>query len=128
MGNIKDTLKKEIEREFEKLEGMEEGSDKYKVTVDGITKLTDRLHEIEKHEVEMGFKYDQAEFDNDLKLQQQKSEKTDRVIKNGLTFLGIAVPSALTVWGTIKSIKFEETGTITTIMGRGFIQKLLPKK
>ena len=128
MDNIKDTLKAEIEREFEKLKELEEGTDTYKATVDGITKLIDRLHEIEKSESELDFKFNQAEFDNDMKYQQMKDDKKDRSIKNGLTIAGIVVPAALTVWGTIKSIKFEETGTITTIMGRGFIQKLLPKK
>lgn len=128
MNNIKETLNAEIEREMEKLKGLEEGSDKYKATVDGIAKLIDRAHELNKFESELGFKYDQTEFDNDLKIQQMKDEKKDRVVKNSLTIAGIVIPAALTVWGTIKSIKFEETGTITTIMGRGFIQKLLPKK
>lgn len=128
MSNIKDALNQEIEREFGKLKGLEEGTDEYKVVIDGITKLLDRLHDIDTFESELEFKYDQAEFDNDIKIQNQKAEQKDRAVKNGLTVAGIIVPAALTVWGTIKSIKFEQEGTITTIMGRGFIQKLLPKK
>ena len=59
---------------------------------------------------------------------QMEEEKKDRWIKNGLAAAGIIIPTLVTIWGTVKSIKFEETGTITTIMGRGFINKLLPKK
>ena len=29
---------------------------------------------------------------------------------------------------TLTSLKFEEEGTVTTIVGRGFVNKLLPKK
>ena len=57
-----------------------------------------------------------------------EDEKKDRKVKNILTGVSVIGGFALTVWGTCKSIKFEETGSFTTIMGRGFIQKLLPKK
>ena len=45
---IEEKLRTEIETEFEKLEGMEVGSDEYKTTVDGLTKLVDRAIEYEK--------------------------------------------------------------------------------
>ena len=55
-------------------------------------------------------------------------EKKDRLVKNIITAAGIVLPLVITVWGTKVSLKFEEEGTFTTIMGRGFINKLLPKK
>ena len=63
-----------------------------------------------------------------MRERQLQDEKKDRLVKNVLTLLGIAVPTVVTIWGTNKSLKFEETGSVTTIMGRGFINKLLPKK
>lgn len=107
----------EIARELEKLKEMEVGSDQYEATVNGITKLWDRALEHEK-----------TVIDEEIKLKQLEEDKRDHLIKNILAGAGIVIPVATTVWGTIKSIKFEETGTITTIMGRGFIQNLLPKK
>lgn len=118
--NIEALLKEEIQSEFETLKTVNMGSEEYKTAVDGLTKLVDRAIEIEKFNAERE--------DNDLKQEQMKDEKIDRWIKNGLTLAGIIVPTGLTVWGTLKSFKFEETGTITTMMGRGFINKLLPKK
>ena len=118
--NIETLLKEEIQSEFETLKTVNTGSEEYKATVDGLTKLVDRAIEIEKFNAERE--------DNDLKREQMKDEKIDRWVKNGLTFVSVAVPAALTVWGTYKTLKFEETGTITTMMGRGFINKLLPKK
>ena len=61
-------------------------------------------------------------------MQLAEDEKRDRRIKNGITIAGIVIPSLITIWGTIKSLNFEKEGTVTTIMGRGFINKLLPKK
>lgn len=74
------------------------------------------------------FKEEQTKIENELKMKEIKQNKIDKTVGHTLTMIGIAVPSILTIWGTIKSLKFEETGTVTTIMGRGFIQKLLPRK
>lgn len=128
MAKLETLLNEEIQEEFEELGKLDVGSDKYKTTVDGLTKLCDRAIEIEKFKSEQELKRDQQEADEILKAEQMKDERKDRIVKNSLTAAGIGIPALLTVWGTIKSIKFEETGTITTIMGRGFIQKLLPKK
>lgn len=122
--NIKTLLETEIENELNSLKDMEVGSDEYKTTVDGLTKLTEKVIEIEKTEIENREKV----IENDLRVKQMEDDRTDRFIKNCLTGVSIATGVGLTVWGTLKSLKFEETGTVTTIVGRGFINKLLPKK
>lgn len=121
---IKETLYKEIEDEFQVLSEIKVGTDEYKSSVDGLTKLLDRAIEIEKHEAEM--KEREAErIANDIKTAE---EQKDRVVKNYISAGGVVLPLLVTIWGTLKSFKFEQDGTITTIMGRGFINKLLPKK
>lgn len=125
---IETLLRDEIQNEFEDLKQMELGSETYKTTVDGLTKLVDRAIEMEKMESELQERIDNRETDNDLKLKQMKDEKTNRFVTNAIAIAGIVIPSLLTVWGTVKTLKFEEEGTVTTIMGRGFINKLLPKK
>lgn len=126
--SIKTLLEKEINDEFEELGKTAIGSEEYRTTVDGLAKLMDRAIELEKFDAERKDRLDHQEKEIELKQQQAEDEKKDRRIKNWLTAAGIIIPSGLTVWGTIKSIKFEQEGTITTIMGRGFINKLLPKK
>lgn len=126
--SVETLLNDEIREEFEELGKIEVGSDKYKTAVDGLTKLCDRAIELEKFKAEQELKKDQQDVDAELRAEQLKDERKDRVVKNCLTGAGIVIPAGLTVWGTLKSINFEKTGTITTIMGRGFIQKLLPKK
>lgn len=146
MDTIKELLNDEIESELEALSGFEKGSDEYKTTVDGVAKLFDRAIELEKIKVdaeakevsqrferekfdtEMREKKESRKFDEDHKLKQSKDEKTDSLFRNGIAIAGILIPSVITIWGTLKTLKFEEEGTVTTIMGRGFINKLLPKK
>ena len=126
--NLERVLCDEIQSEFEELKKLELGTDKYRTTVDGLTKLVDRKIELEKINIESQEKADTREFEENFKLKQMADEKKDRLIKNSVALFGIIAPIGLTVWGTLKSLKFEETGTVTTMMGRGFINKLLPKK
>lgn len=131
MATIETLLKQEIEDEFDGLGHIELGSNEYKTTVDGLTKLVDRAIELEKLNIEDEKRLEaqkDKEFENELKIKQMESERKDQKAKNYIAVAGIVVPVVVTVWGTLKSFKFEETGTVTTIMGRGFINKLLPKK
>jgi hypothetical protein len=125
---VEHLLDVEINDEFEVLSKMEKGSETYKATVDGLTKLIDRAIEIEKVQDERERSEQTRKDEEKFRQQQFESERKDRWIKNALTATGIIVPSVITIWGTLKSLKFEETGTITTAIGRGFINKLLPKK
>lgn len=146
---IETLLCEEIQSQLELLKGTDVNSEEYKKLVDGITRLTDKAVDLKKVSVEadetaqkMEFerekfelereKFEQEKAQNsadvELKIKQMEDSKKDRRIQNGIAIAGIAVPTFVTIWGTIKSIKFEQTGSITTIMGRGFINKLLPKK
>lgn len=117
---LRKTLNDEILDEFKQLEKFDPSVEEYKVTVDGLTKLLDREIEFEKLEIQSK--------ENELKLKQMDEDKKDRIVRNVLTGLGIVIPSLLTIWGTKASFKFEQEGIITTSMGKGFIQRLLPKK
>ena len=121
---IKKALCQEIEEEFQVLSEIKVGTDEYKASVDGLTKLLDRAIEIEKHEAEMK----EREAERIAKNIQTAEEQKDRVVKNYISAGGVVLPLLVTIWGTLKSFKFEKDGTVTTIMGRGFINKLLPKK
>lgn len=128
---IKEQLENEISSELDKLASMELGTDQYKNTVESISKLIDKQNEIDKIELERA-KQQLSEYVETNKINKQKEldeyNKKDQLIKNMISIGSIIIPVFVTVWGTYKTLKFEETGTVTTIMGRGFINKLLPKK
>lgn len=118
----------EINAEFDDLSKMALGTEEYKVTVDGLTKLMDRAIDMKKFDTEYAERIENQKMDNCFKQKQMDEERKDRLIKNGISIAGIVIPSLITIWGTVKSMEFEKEGTITTIIGRGFINKLLPKK
>ena len=142
----RELLESEISAEFKTLEDMELGSDEYKSVVDGLTKLIDRSINLDKLDIDKEEKIKDRESDSNYKVEQLNNDKSyrdsdiilrtqqmtndqrDRMITHAITAAGIIIPSLITIWGTIKTLKFEEQGTVTTIMGRGFINKLLPKK
>lgn len=124
---IENLLREEIESEFEELSKMELGSEAYRATVDGLTKLCDRAIELEKFNGELREKVNSRMNDTELREKEAKNDKTNKIVGHCINVAGIVLPLALTVWGTKASFKFEQDGTITTLMGRGFINKLLPK-
>ena len=126
--NIETLLREEIKSELEELKKMSLGTDEYRTTVDGIAKLADRAIEMERLDIESQDKAEVREIEAELKLKEMSEERKDRWINNGISVMSVLVPTVVTIWGTVKSIEFEKEGTITTIMGRGFINKLLPKK
>lgn len=115
--HVNDKLRAEIGRELDAIKEMEVGSEKHSAGVDHVTKLYDRLIEAERLE---GEGYDKAEA--------RKDEKVHRLIGYIIAGLGIGVPAFVNIWAFRKSMKFEETGTITSQAGREMFKRLFSKK
>jgi hypothetical protein len=133
--DIEYLLNEEIKNELDDLRAMEVGTDEHKKAVDDITRLMDRAIELEKiniQERDNSEKRKEAKaleaVEQDWKRLQMEEERKDRFVKNCVAVAGVVVPSVITIWGTLKSFEFEKEGTITTSIGRGFINKLIPKK
>ena len=109
-------LQVEIEEKFNNLAAMDVGSKEYAGAVDSVTKLVDRAIEIEK--------LDTSETQN---KDQMKEDRKSRLTKNCIDIGSIILPLAVTIWGAKASFKFEETGTITTGVGRKFMDKLIKR-
>ena len=126
--NIETLLYEEIESEFNKLSNLEPGTEQHKAAASTLTQLMDRAIEIEKVESDCKDKKETRESERALKVQQFNDDKKDRLIKNIIGIAGVVLPILVTIWGTKVSLQFEKDGTFTTIMGRGFVNKMLPKK
>lgn len=128
---IKDKLDTEIKSILDALHDVDFGTNEYKAGVEDVSKLIDKRNEIDKIELEM------AKQQLNKEIEQRKNEKEQElndynkkqdIIKHAISIGSIVIPVFVTVWGTYKTLKFEETGSVTTIMGRGFVNKLIPKK
>lgn len=125
---IEELLNEEIEAELGTLSKMTDvGSDSYKATVDGITKLTDRAIEFEKIKAAKAEAELKLKADAEQKQKELDDKKKDRIVNSVIAGAGIALPLGVTIWGACKSFEFEKEGSITTLIGRGFMNKLLKK-
>lgn len=111
--SIETMLHERIADDFDKLREMEVGSEEYKAAAATLNQFMDRAIEMEK-----------IGSEKDLKIQQMEDDKKDRLVRNIFTGVNVLGGIGLVIWGTNKTLKFEETGTITTSAGRKFIGKL----
>lgn len=125
---IEQLLHDEIVDELGGLNTLELGSDKYRVTTEGIVKLMDRAIEMDKLNKELDERQANRNEDLGLKYRQIDAEIRDRKIKNAITVVISGVGTIVTIWGTLKTLKFEEVGTVTTIAGRNFINNIFKRK
>lgn len=127
MNEIETLWDAEIKNELELLATRDIGTEESKAMIDGITKLMDKKIELMKFNADCLQKKDIHDLDQleyELKKQQLREEKRDRLIKNIMTGAGIVLPLFVTIWGTVVSLNFEKEGVVTTGAGRGFINKL----
>ena len=111
---IKTPLIEELHDELNELGKTTVGTDEYKITVDGVTKLADRIIEIEKIEAE-----------NRIKMEAQEDEKRDRRIKNGIAIGTFVGSIAVYVATYLTSMKYEDKGVIPTMeFGKNALNKL----
>ena len=126
--SIKTKLHIEIDEGFDKINEMEIGTDQHKAAVEEIVKLMDRAIELEKVENDTEDKKKTRENDKALRLKQMEDENKDRLVRNCLTGASILSGIGVTVWGALKSWKFEETGTFCSTMVKNHLSKFKLRK
>lgn len=117
-----------IVNELKNLKDTKGETDEYKATVECVTKLMDRSIEIKKLTFDQTDKLSRQVIDDKAKVKQYEEDRKDRLIKNCISIAGIVIPALITIWGTLKSLKFEQDGTVTSMAGRAFVSRLFPKK
>ena len=128
MMEINDLLEHEISVRMEQMDAISLKDKEYQTAVESVTKLIDRSIEFEKLRIDQDNHHETHDFEKKMKTEQAKDERKDSWIRNGIAVASVIIPTLVTIWGTKKSFEFEKEGTITTVMGRGFLNKLLPKK
>lgn len=113
----------EIKKQFEevislRLEEAKDLKSEDSYAVDDAVKLTDCLIEIKK-----------LESDEEAKKEEQKRQIQKERWQNGIAIAGIVIPSAISIYGICKTFKFDDAGgIISSTLGRGFLNKVIPKK
>lgn len=114
-------LKKQLEGEFtgrlEQLGAAELGTEEYKSATDSMTKMADRIIEIEKIEIERELKAQHQADEWTIKEQQLKSEKRDRAWRVIADVGKVVITTAAGLWVYVTSLKYEDKGIIPTTQG-----------
>lgn len=123
--SVKNVLSEEFHSELEELAKLKVGTDEYRIAVEGVTKLADRIIEIEKNEQEASIKEISRQDENELKAAQLEDEKRAQLIRNGIEGIKIVGGLGLAAWAFVASMNFEKEGTLTTEGGRNALRQLL---
>lgn len=111
---VENLILEEIEEINERLKGLDVTSKEYSILADRLDKLMAKSLEIGKVNIEAA-----------QKEQQMEDDRKDRKTRNVISVLGIAVPAGVSIWGALKSWKFDSNGgMITSDAGRHFISNL----
>lgn len=121
-------LELELDKDFDRLDELEVGTNEHTEASKVLIQLLDRKIEMDKSENDRRDKEETRKIETELKRQQMEDDRKDRLIRNCLTGASIISGIGVTVWGALKSWKFEETGTITSTAGRKFIGNLFNRK
>ena len=113
--SLKIKLEEELDDELMELKKLEVGSDKYKVAVDGVSKLSDRIITIQSNEAAEVERREAAAKTAELQEKQLRIDKKDRMVKNLIT-VGTFVGS-VAVYGVayLLSMGFEKEGVFPTM-------------
>lgn len=123
--SIKHDLIEEFNNQLEEVSKMEVGTEKYKITMDGVTKLADRIIEIEKCEAESDIA-EETRINNELsKAEELRIDKRDKIIRNVIEGVKVVGGFGLTAWAFVAAMNFEKEGVLTTEGGKAALRSLL---
>lgn len=124
-------LEEEIERELDAIYDMEVGSQEHTAAVKNLKELGVMIIDMRRLEADENDKSARRdaeerarEAEERNKSEDRKAEWKHRLINYILNALSIGLPLVVVVWGTKKSFKFEEHGTISSQGGREIFKKL----
>lgn len=125
---IERDLRSELSAQINYLKGIEAGTDEYKARVESITKLLDRLIEMEKLASEHEDRVEATKREHELKLKELEEARKGRWARDGMTAglaIGEMVFSAIWIY---RLFRFEETGTITARASNGLLPRIFYRR
>lgn len=123
--SIKTTLTEEFNDQMKDLHKLEVGTEQYSTAVNGVTKLADKIIDLEKIEIEREERIKDRDTEIELKSQQMEIDKRDKRNQNLVNVIKIAVPTVAGFAMGIISMKWEKLETITSTAGRQALKDII---
>ena len=120
---IEKALWQDYEDACERIKKMNGTEEKYKDELEERDRLRNELIKLKQLDQEKALKKE----DNDIQCSRDKKDNVKDWIHIGLSVAGLVISSGLSIWGIKKTFKFDETSTVTSTLGRGFLNGVMPK-
>ena len=121
-------LREEIESIKKEMQRYQIGSKEYESAVESLTKLVDRLNNLEKIQMESEHKHLDREMEERLREKEIKIDKRDRYLRNGAAIGGVILTAVTTMKIHKDVLKFDGAGYIfTSSMGKKLLNMTMPK-
>lgn len=116
MKKIKETLWKDYEKVNSQINSLEVGNENYKLLLEEEDKIRNELIKLEL-----------ADIEAETKKSQIEAEDRREIIRNRITIGTFGVSTVISVLALYKTFKFDESSTVTSTLGRGILNGVVPK-
>lgn len=122
--SVKQKLEDEFESQMNLLSNMDVGTDEYAKTVEGVSKIADRLIKIQQLNDEYDLKSREIENAKENRIQEEEQARK----KNQIDWAKVIVPTVGAFTMGIITMIWEKTDTLTSSAGKSALRDILPFK
>lgn len=122
--SVKQKLEDEFESQMNLLSNMDVGTDEYAKTVEGVSKIADRLIKIQQLNDEYDLKSREIENAKENRIQEEEQARK----KNRIDWGKVIVPTVGAFTMGIVTMVWEKTDTLTSSAGKSALRDILPFK
>jgi hypothetical protein len=127
-----DMLEDTVAHHIDYIDGLQAGSEEYNKAIDKLDILYKPWLEVKRVELEFDDRVSQRIHEKEMReaelKQKEKFDKLASGIQVGLGVLSVLVPTIGYGLTTNQILRFEQTGTVTSLAGRNHFGKIRPTK
>lgn len=110
-----------------KLDGLSLDDKKAEVLVKERDNIRNELIEYDKSVKELELKKQLSENDVKLKSKQLTTEQKNELMRNGIAIGTFLISTTVSIFTIVKTFRFDEESSVTSTMGRGVLNGVVPK-
>lgn len=110
-----------------KLDGLPLDDKKAEVLIKERDNIRNELIEYDKSVKELELKKQLSENDVKLKSKQLTTEQKNELMRNGITIGTFLISTTVSIFTIVKTFRFDEESSVTSTMGRGVLNGVVPK-
>ena len=110
-----------------KLDGLSLADKKAEVLIKERDNIRNELIEYDKSVKELELKKQLSDNDVKLKSKQLTTEQKNELMRNGIAIGTFLISTTVSIFTIVKTFRFDEESSVTSTMGRGVLNGVVPK-